>query len=41
MWREELVCRKWLNINEEFAHNTKITNTNITELKILDAGTEK
>jgi hypothetical protein len=41
MWREEFVYRKWLNINEDFAYNTEIINTNITGLKLLDARTGK
>jgi hypothetical protein len=31
-WREELVCSKWLNINENITYRKTISCTNITKL---------
>jgi HKD family nuclease len=32
-WREELVCSKWLNINEDTAHRKIFTSTNVAKTK--------
>jgi hypothetical protein len=34
-WREELVCNKWLNINEDIAYRKIIICNNVTKLKVI------
>jgi HKD family nuclease len=34
-WREELLCSKWLNKNEDIAYRKIINCTNVTKIKTI------